>query len=86
LRRTLWEAAQQAASDEFEREIEFVFERRVSVPLSKMLIGRLRNRAQSTNISANELPIVGEKRPLASVYSQTYGIPSAGAVPRHMAM
>jgi len=32
----------------FGREIEFVFERRVSVALSKMLIGRLRNRAQST--------------------------------------
>jgi len=48
LRRPLWEAAQQAASDEFGREIEFVFERRVSVPLSKMLNGRLRNRAQGT--------------------------------------
>jgi hypothetical protein len=35
-------------ADEFGKEIEFVFERRVSVPLSKMLIGRLRNRAQST--------------------------------------
>jgi len=34
--------------DEFGREIEFVSEGRVSVPLSKMLIGRLRIRAQST--------------------------------------
>jgi len=35
-------------ADKFRREIESVFERVVSVPLSKMLIGRLRNRAQST--------------------------------------
>jgi len=39
-------------------------------------------RAHCTNTSANELPIVGEKRLLASVYSQTYGLSSAGAVPR----
>jgi len=35
-------------ADDFGREIDFVFERRVSVPLSKVLIGGLRNRAQST--------------------------------------
>jgi len=37
-------ARQRGVEVEFGRETEFVFERRVSVPLSKMLIGRLRNR------------------------------------------
>jgi len=39
---------QPSSGHKFGGEIMFVFERRVSVPLSKMLIGRLRNRAQST--------------------------------------
>jgi len=38
-------------------------------------------RAHCTNTSANELRIVGEKRLLASLYSHTYGLSSAGAVP-----
>jgi len=38
-------------------------------------------RAHCTNTLADELPIVGKKRLLTIVYSQTYGLPSAGVVP-----
>jgi hypothetical protein len=39
-------------------------------------------RAHCTHTLADELPIVGDKRLLASVYSQTHGLSSAGAVHR----
>ena len=34
--------------DEFGRDVEFMFERKVSAPMSKMLIGRMKSRVQST--------------------------------------
>jgi len=70
-------------ADEFGREIEFVFERRVSVPLSKMLIYREAEKPCSEHtaqiLQLNSSPLL-VKRGSWQVYVQTYGLSSAGAV------